>query len=343
MNMKKTAVLIVGAGPAGTVCGYLLQKAGIPNIIIDRATFPRDKLCGGGLTPQCWKLLDQLIPGLKYPYNRILNIKFLIGHSHVCTFETETELRLVRRKEFDAILLHNYLDAGGTFLQAAFRRYEEHDGQVIVTLQSGEQIACRYLVGADGANSAVRHQLKGCRDQGMLIMEQYVEKSPDNSIDIRLAREYGFGGYYYRFPNDSFDAVGFCDTTNTPKRFREILRERNIPENHLRGCFIYLKNDYPLNDHIILIGDAGGFANRITYEGIKSAIVTGRHAAEAIKSGRPFREVNASMFKKMKWEDVLARCFYSPFSIWLSGQLCRWPSLIKGIFDRMLRVRAANR
>ncbi len=340
--MKKTAVLIVGAGPAGTVCGYLLQKAGIPNIIIDRATFPRDKICGGGLTPPCWKLIDELIPGLKYPYNRILNIKFLIGHSHVCEFETETELRLVRRKEFDAILLHNYLDAGGTFQQDAFRRYEEHDGQVIVTLQSGEQIACRYLVGADGANSAVRHQLKGCRDQGMLIMEQYVEKSPDNSIDIRLAREYGFGGYYYRFPNDSFDAVGFCDSTNNPKRFREILRERNIPETHLRGCFIYLKNDYPLNDHIILIGDAGGFANRITYEGIKSAIITGHHAAEAIKSGRPFREVNASMFKKMKWEDVLARYFYSPFSIWLTGQLCRWPSLIKGIFDRMLRVRPVS-
>ncbi len=337
--MKKTDVLIVGAGPAGSVCGYLLQKAGIPNIIIDHATFPRDKICGGGLTPKCWKLLDDLIPGLKYQYNRILKIKFLIGKSHTCEFETETELRLVRRKEFDHVLLKNYLAAGGSFQKDAFQKFEEKDGQVIVTLKSGEQIACRYLVGADGANSAVRHQLKGCRDQGMLIMEQYVEKSPENRIDVRLAPEYGFGGYYYRFPNDEFDAVGFCDSTNNPNRFREILRERNIPETKLRGCFIYLKNDYPINDHIILIGDAGGFANRITYEGIKPAFVTARHAAEAIKSGRPFREVNADVFKKMKLEDRLAHIFYAPICIWISGQLCRWPSLIKGVFDWMLRVK----
>jgi len=336
--MKKTDVLIVGAGPAGSVCGYLLQKAGIPNIVIDHATFPRDKICGGGLTPKCWKLLEELIPGLKYNYNSILKIRFLIGDSHTCEFETETELRLVRRKEFDNTLLNTYIDAGGTFQRDAFLRYEEENGQVIVTLKSGEKIACRYLVGADGANSAVRHQLKGCRDQGLLIMEQYVKKSPENAIEIRLAREYGFGGYFYRFPNDEFDAVGFCDSTNNPKRFREVLRERNIAETKLRGCFIYLNNDYPLNDHIILIGDAGGFANRITYEGIKPAFITAQYAVEAIKSGRPFREVNAYMFKKMKKEDVLARWFYSPFILWLSGQFCsKYPSAVKRVFDKMLR------
>jgi thioredoxin reductase len=74
-NLRKIDVLIVGAGPAGSVCGYLLAKAGVSCLLIDHATFPRDKICGGGLTPKCWKLLEELIPGIKYEYNSIRNIR----------------------------------------------------------------------------------------------------------------------------------------------------------------------------------------------------------------------------------------------------------------------------
>ena len=46
--MKHVDVVIIGAGPAGSVCAYLLKKAGVDCLLVDRATFPRDKLCGGG-------------------------------------------------------------------------------------------------------------------------------------------------------------------------------------------------------------------------------------------------------------------------------------------------------
>ena len=335
--MKTTDVLIVGAGPAGSVCGYLLQKAGIPCMLIDHATFPRDKLCGGGLTPKCWKLLDELIPGFKYEYNSVRRISFAVEDKHACEFETAIELRLVKRKTFDNQLLEVYKSAGGVFSQDAFLRYEETADGLVVTLKSGEQVACRYLVGADGATSGVRRQLTGVRDNGLLIMEQYVERSPKNMIEVGLSRKYDVNGYFYRFPNGEFDAIGYGDASTTPERFRQILREKNIPETKLRGCYVYLKNDYPLHDRVILIGDAGGFANRVTCEGIKAAFITARHAAEAIKSGRPFREVNGPLFEKMKKEDRFCRYFYKPFNIWLLGQLCRWPSTLKWIFDRALR------
>ena len=73
--METTKVLIVGAGPAGSVCGYLLQKAGVPCILIDHATFPRDKICGGGLTSKCWHLLQQLMPDFKYDFNPVHHIR----------------------------------------------------------------------------------------------------------------------------------------------------------------------------------------------------------------------------------------------------------------------------
>ena len=233
--MKTVDVLIVGAGPAGSVCAYLLQKAGISCLLIDRATFPRDKLCGGGLTPKCWKLLDELIPGFKYEYNSIRKIRLTVEENNHCDFESALELRLVKRKEFDNDLVELYKSVGGEFQQASFLRYDEQeDGSLVVTLKSGEQIACRYLVGADGSTSTVRHFLANNHDNGFLILEQYVEKSPDNAIEVTLSKDYDLRGYYYRFPNSEFDAIGYGDESATIEKFREILKQKNIPETKLR-------------------------------------------------------------------------------------------------------------
>lgn len=335
--MKTVDVLIVGAGPAGSVCAYLLQKAGISCLLIDRAIFPRDKLCGGGLTPKCWKLLDELIPGFKYEYNSIRKIRLTVEENNHCDFESALELRLVKRKEFDNDLVELYKSVGGKFQQGSFLRYDEQDDGLVVTLKSGEQIACRYLVGADGSTSTVRHFLANNHDNGFLILEQYVEKSPDNAIEVTLSKNYDLRGYYYRFPNSEFDAIGYGDESATIDKFREILKQKNIPETKLLGCYIYLKNDYPLHDRVILIGDAGGFANRLTSEGIRPAFETARNAAEAIISGRPFKEVNASMFQKMEKQERFARFFYKKSTLRLLGWLCHIPGALKWCFDRGLR------
>lgn len=335
--MKTVDVLIVGAGPAGSVCAYLLQKAGISCLLIDRATFPRDKLCGGGLTPKCWKLLDELIPGFKYEYNSIRKIRLTVEENNHCDFESALELRLVKRKEFDNDLVELFKSVGGKFQQGSFLRYDEQDDGLVVTLKSGEQIACRYLVGADGSTSTVRHFLANNHDNGFLILEQYVEKSPDNAIEVTLSKNYDLRGYYYRFPNSEFDAIGYGDESATIDKFREILKQKNIPETKLLGCYIYLKNDYPLHDRVILIGDAGGFANRLTSEGIRPAFETARNAAEAIISGRPFKEVNASMFQKMEKQERFARFFYKKSTLRLLGWLCHIPGALKWCFDRGLR------
>lgn len=338
--MKHTDVLIVGAGPAGSVCGYLLKKAGIDCLLIDHATFPRDKICGGGLTPKAWHLLDELMPEFKYEYNSIRKIRLKVDDNHHCDFETAIELRLVKRKEFDGQLLEFYQSAGGKFLQGSFLRYEEHDDGLVVTLKSGEQITCRYLVGADGATSSVRQQLARKRDNNTLIMEQYVERSPENAIEVAVSRKYDPLSYYYRFPNGEFDAVGYGVIPSAPGKFRQVLAQQHIAETKFRGCYIYLKNDYPLNDRVILIGDAGGFANRVTYEGIKAAFITARHAAEAITSGRPFREVNARLFKKMEKEDRFTQFFYKPSTFRLLGWIFDYcPRFIKWSFDYALRDR----
>ena len=335
--MKTTEVLIVGAGPAGSMCGCLLKKAGVDCLLVDHATFPRDKICGGGLTSKCWHLLEHLLPDFHYDFNPVSHVTLDIEGKVYCEFDIAEPIRIVARKVFDHSLLQHYQSLGGAFMKGAFQTVEESPSQLIVTLKSGEQIACRYLVGADGSNSRVRHYLTPNEGYRILAMEQYVPKSGRNAIDVGLSLSYGQGGYYYRFPGTEFDVVGFGDSETTPEKFRSVMRDKGIPDGKARGAFVYLSNDYPLKEHIILIGDAGGFANRATCEGLYDAFMTARHAAIAISTGRPFREVNAPVFKKMKREEKVARRLFTKISFWLISRLCHYPGIVRWIFDTKMR------
>ena len=335
--MKKTDVIIIGAGPAGTMCGCLLQKAGVPCIVIDHATFPRDKICGGGLTSKCWHLLEQLMPDFKYDFNPVYHIRLdVYGKAH-CEFDIDEPIRIVQRKVFDNQLLQEYISEGGTFSKGSFQSFEEKDDQIIVTLKSGEQIACKWLVGADGSNSRVRRCLKPDNERGIFPLEQYVDKKPDNAIEVGLSLSFGAGGYFYRFPNNAYDVVGFGDYSTTPEKFRNILRERGISAERIRGAYIYLSNDYPLKDNVILIGDAGGFANRVTCEGIYDAFLTARNASEAIIGNQSFRVVNDHVFKKMKKQLRANPVLFSKPSFFLIRWFCRYPKIIRWVFDTKMR------
>lgn len=88
------------------------------------------------------------------------------------------------------------------------------------------------------------------------------------------------------------------------------------------------------NDHIILIGDAGGFVSRISAEGLYYAFATGRNAYRAITDNIPFCETNKAIFKKKKNEVYWAKFFYSRLGVFVTRCLAFSPNLIKKIFDK---------
>lgn len=341
--MKNVDVVIIGAGPAGSVCGSLLKQAGVDCLIVDQATFPRDKVCGGGLTVKAWRLLDYLLPGLEYSYRPIYRLRCQFENDPVCEFLAEFELRMTRRKDFDYSLVQYYLSHGGELIKGSFARYDmQGDGRVVVTLKSGDRISCRYLVGADGANSLVRRQTCGDPEVNAMFLEQFNEGENDDDVFVHFSADYR-PGVFYKFSSNGRNMYGFCSVALNESipalrnKFRETLEKFNIPVDSFRGAYIPLTTAPHIDDRVILIGDAGGFANRLTGEGLYDAFKTAANAKQAIVEGKSFSETNSEEFLKMQRQEKLFKFFFGPIGWRLLRWVLRHPKSMKWLFDAKMK------
>ena len=342
---REIDVLIVGAGPAGTVCGSLLKKAGVDCAIVDHASFPRDKVCGGGLTVKAWRLLAMLLPDLKYDFRPIHRIRLQYEKEPVCEFDAEYPIRMTLRKDFDYSLLQYYLQAGGELIKGSFARFERQaDQRLLVTLKSGMQFSCRYLVAADGGNSLIRRQIAGPVDmkRHALFLEYYVDGEHSDDVFVHFSNNYK-PGCFYRFSSNGRDMYGFVsapDNEDFPllkEKFHESLQYFNVPDGHLRGAYIPLKTVESPISNVILIGDAGGFPNKLTGEGLYDAFKTAYNAKQAIVGNKPFSETNREEFEKMKKQEKVYDFFFSPIGFRLFRWCLHHPSLIKWAFDAKMK------
>ena len=344
-EVKKVEVLIIGAGPAGSVCGSLLKQSGVECTIVDHATFPREKVCAGGLTVKAWRLLDMLLPDIKYDYRPISRMRLQFEDDPVCEFEAEYPIRMTQRKEFDYSLLQYYLQTGGELIKGSFARFEQQiDGRILVTLKSGEQFSCRYLVAADGANSLIRRQIHGPIDmkQHALFLEYYVEGEHLDDVFVHFSEKYR-PGCFYKFSGNRRDIYGFVsanENENPPllkQKFCEALTRFDAPEGHHRGAYIPLETVESPIPNVILIGDAGGFANKLTGEGLYDAFKTAYNAKQTIVENRPFCETNHEEFEKMKRQEKVYQFFFSKTGLRLVRWVAKHPRIAKWLFDAKMK------
>jgi len=298
--MDTCDVLIVGGGPAGSSCAWRLRGSGLDVVVLDKQVFPRDKVCGGWITPAVLSELE--IDACEYAQRRVLQPitgfrTGCIGGEMIETTYGATVSYGIRRREFDEYLLRR---SGARLVEGVdLKTLERHDDEWI----ANGGLWARLVVGAGGHFCPVA-RLTGAKSTGeSAVVAQEVEFEMDEqqragcAISPEVPELYfcaDFKGYGWCFRKQNFLNVGLgrMDQHRLSEHVAAFLRFLKstgrlgfeIPQAFLGHA--YLLHDASTRkiaeDGMLLIGDAAGIAYSQSGEGIRPAIESGLLAAKVI-------------------------------------------------------------
>jgi flavin-dependent dehydrogenase len=302
--MDSCDVLIVGGGPAGSSCAWKLRDRGLDVAILDKQSFPRDKICGGWITPE---VLDVLaIDPDKYGRGRVLQpiTAFRTGCIEGSALDTSFGKPVsygIRRCEFDDYLLKR---SGARILPPSSLTSLERSGDGWI---ADENIRAHVVVGAGGHFCPVA-RLTGARlpqEDAVVAQEAEFEMDAQQLAQCRVsgnAPELYFSsdmkGYGWCFRKRNFLNVGLgrMDPHRLPDHVAAFLRFLKSAGRLLfdvpaafHGHAYLLQGVSTRNvvaDGLLLIGDAAGLAYEQSGEGIRPAIESGLMAAESIAAAQ---------------------------------------------------------
>lgn len=313
-STRRVDLAIVGAGPAGCAAAITARRAGLRVVVIDKARFPRDKICGDGLTTSALRELEDLgldpraVPSwidvdevtVRSPSGR--EVVFPMSH------DDGIHAAVSRRRDLDAALVEVARDHGTEILEDHALATIDADGETVaVTTDRDVTITADHVIAADGMWSPTR-RLLGLSEPGYRgewhAFRQYV-----TGVSPRAARELIvwfeadlLPGYAWSFPiADGVANIGFgilrdggsYEVPDMGAVWRELLRRPHIreflgpdvrAEGPHRAWPIPARVDRVelCAGRVLFVGDAAAATDPMTGEGIGQALSTGRWAAEAI-------------------------------------------------------------
>lgn len=306
-------VVVVGAGPAGTSAAITLARAGRDVLVVDKATFPRDKVCGDGLTTSALRELEALglhpstVPSwvdiddvvVCSPSGRSVRFPLPRGEGRFGA--------VARRAELDARLVELAREAGASVVeQAAVREVVHHGDTIGLQVDGLGTVESNWAIGADGMWSPLRKMLGAgdptYRGEWHAFRQYFTDVSPRASRELIVWFDADLlPGYAWSFPIAGGIAnVGFGILRGTSYKvadmaslWRELLARPAIrdflgpdaqPEGPHRAWPIPARVDRMVlsSSRALFVGDAAAATDPMTGEGIGQALATGRWAAEAI-------------------------------------------------------------
>ena len=313
-------VIVVGAGPGGSTFVRSLHDAGLRIAMIDKSSFPRDKICGDAIpgtavsvgkriNPDFWKPLGAL--------NRINGMEIISPSGATAGADYVTEGYTCTRLAFDDHLVNEALTHPRltAFFNTKIRKVEWTGDRNIVTLPGGNRLEAPLIIGADGAHSVVakaRTDVSMDRKHHAAAVRAYfrgVTGLDHNRLAAYLLKDY-LPGYFWIFPlSDGLYNVGFGMLSrhvserriDLRKSLDDIVRRSPLTELHFKDAEQVSDNQgfgLPMGsrtvprsgDGFILLGDAAGLVDPASGEGIGNAMISAEIAAarvrEAFDAGR---------------------------------------------------------
>ena len=389
--MDRFDVLIVGAGPAGSFAAERLARAGVRVALFDGRPPGEPKACGGGVTSKALKAWPHLLEAVGRTIDELDMYSPSGKHLHL---KLDEPFAVYSRIAFDTFLRERAREAGAEVfaekvLARGFRRLavkmpasaevsldpvanapgtDTREGWIVRT-QSGAEFSCRYLVGADGANSAIAKKLAGpLPPADMEVAFGYRAPLPDSGDAATVVAFLPkWVGYAWAFPRidhvsfgiattqDAFDhekldallwdfMVSYYQSAESGKDAREPaagMRARpamrlwsgeNAQADNWRYKLKQTAERYAARipglaprtwdmrtacgEGWALLGDAAGFADPVTGEGIYYAIRSAELFADAYLAGEPLtyeQKWRADFGAELKRASQMRRRFYGNF------------------------------
>jgi geranylgeranyl reductase family protein len=299
-------VIVVGLGPAGSTAAYHLAEKGLKVLALDKATFPRNKSCGGCISKKTERILDfdisevleDTVYGstLTYRCQRVLHImsdRPLAGN--------------VRRDRFDYFLVQKAKGAGAEVLEGRVvdrvdGGQEDEKGPIIVHCGTGEVFKGRVLVAADGALGKTSRDYFGMNHRECsLSMSADIPCERAGELSGKIFLDFGDypHGYAWIFPKKRFLSVGVVgDTRKYGGSIREffnsfvsnhyILKDLKVEKGEGWAIPVFFKGKEQssmVRGRALLIGDAGHLVDPFLGEGIYYAVKSAQIAATVIHDG----------------------------------------------------------
>jgi geranylgeranyl reductase family len=323
-------VAIVGGGPAGSSCAAFCALAGLHTLVLERARFPREKVCGDCLNPSCWPVLEHLAltrQVLDLPHSKLTSVEFIAINGRKVSVDLPTgnppeagEIS-VKRSLFDDLLLKRACELGAHVREGTTVTALVHDQDWKIETAARESFRARILIGADGRNSTVarlRNLLpRPARERVALQAHIPLPLNFDERVVLQFLRE----GYSGQAPvNENELNLCLVGRPSTISRLRQWAQHQfEIPANQRWRTITPLTRSpvHCAHENLLFVGDAGRVVEPFTGEGIYYALRSGELAAWAVAkiirgedrqlALREFTRAFAEMYRGRLWINRLAR------------------------------------